>query len=222
MLRTSGEPVPIRGAVYGVAVHAGISTAVGAAASDNAAPLFPVMFIKPANTFLANGGTVHLPVSMAEVEACPVIAIVFSKDTRSASAAEAFDGVAGYILAIDLSEPGAGLFRPPIREKCRDGFLPIGPYIIAKDSIGPLDELRVRFEIDGKDVAVFTFGETQTLVAKLIEDVSAFMTFRAGDVLLAARAPLASRVRAGSRIAAVSADLGRLECMVAHDDEVSK
>jgi 5-oxopent-3-ene-1,2,5-tricarboxylate decarboxylase/2-hydroxyhepta-2,4-diene-1,7-dioate isomerase len=221
MLTTSDDPVPVRGAVYGVALHAGMLAEADAAASAKSVPSFPVLFIKPANTFLANGGTVRLPSSMPEVEACPILAIVFGRDTRSASATEAFDGVAGYTLAIDLTEPGAGLFRPPIREKCRDGFLPIGPYVVAKDAIGSLDEIRVGFEVDGEEVSAFALGGTHALIAKLIEDVSAFMTFRAGDMLLAARAPLAARVRAGSRVAAVSEDLGRLECMLTLEEEVS-
>jgi len=222
MLTTSDEPVPIRGAVYGVALHAGMPAEVGATASAKGAPSFPVLFIKPANTFLANGGTVRLPSSMPEVEACPVFAIVFGRDTRSVSAAEAFDGVAGYTLAIDLTESGTGMFRPPIREKCRDGFLPIGPYVVAKEAIGSFDELRVGFEVDGEEVSTFALGGTRTLIAKLIEDVSAFMTFRAGDVLLAARAPLAARVQAGSRVAAVSEGLGRLECVLALEEEGSE
>jgi len=219
-LANTNSCVPIRGAVYGVALYAGEAVENGAAAPEKAVPSSPVLFIKPPNTFLANGGMVWLPATMSGVTVSASLAIVFARDTRLVTAAEAFDGVEGYTLALDLTEEGAGFFRPPVREKCRDGFLPIGPRIVSRKAIDSLDELEVRLEIDGEEVASFAAGEKRNVMAKLIEEVSAFMTLRAGDVLLAASTPLSARAQAGSRIAAASRALGRLECRLAAEEEV--
>jgi 5-oxopent-3-ene-1,2,5-tricarboxylate decarboxylase/2-hydroxyhepta-2,4-diene-1,7-dioate isomerase len=158
---------------------------------------------------------------LKELEASAALGVVFGRDIRAVSEAEAMDSVAGYTLAIDLSEPGADFFRPPIREKCRDGFLPVGPTVISRDTIASLEHLEIRLEIDGKPAATHSFDNDVERLAKLIEDISAFMTFRAGDVLLAVRTP-ARRAPVGGRIEAVVQGIGRLECVLGVEEEVSR
>jgi 5-oxopent-3-ene-1,2,5-tricarboxylate decarboxylase/2-hydroxyhepta-2,4-diene-1,7-dioate isomerase len=216
--------LPINGTVYGVAWYAGNAPAVDSEppnkAPNHTVPNSPVLFIKPHNTFLPHGGTVQLPPTLPEVEASAALALVFARDTRAITAAQAMDAIAGYTLVIDLSEPGAGSLRPPIREKCRDGFLPVGPLIVAKESIVNLGDIVVRLEIDGKEVASFCVRQEIQQIAKLIEDVSAFMTFRAGDVLLAAHTPWGPRARVGSSITATAEGLGRLDTVLDWEKEV--
>ena len=208
--------VPVKGTVYGVALDV---DDLGGHPPDlfrdppyHRLPTAPVLFIKPRNTYLANGGTVHLPSSLSELEASAALAMIFGRDTRRVCSTNALDGVAGYTLAIDLSEPGSGYFRPPIREKCRDGFLPIGPSIVPPEAIADLDSLVISLEVDGKEAASACVGQGVSKIARLIEHVSSFMTLRAGDALLAFRTPLGVRTSIGSRIAAVAAGIGRLEC----------
>jgi 5-oxopent-3-ene-1,2,5-tricarboxylate decarboxylase/2-hydroxyhepta-2,4-diene-1,7-dioate isomerase len=128
--------------------------------------------------------------------------------------------IVGYTLALDLSEPGADFFRPPIREKCRDGFLPIGPTVVDRDEIVNLESLVVRLEIDDQEVASFNLGAGAARIGALIAEVSSFMTFRTGDVLLVSRTPLGPRARVSSRISALADGLGRLDCLLERDEEV--
>jgi 5-oxopent-3-ene-1,2,5-tricarboxylate decarboxylase/2-hydroxyhepta-2,4-diene-1,7-dioate isomerase len=216
--------VPIKGTVYGVALDVddpfGAPSDLFTRPPYHRAPTAPVLFIKPRNTFLAHGGTVLLPSTLQELEASAALALVFARDTRGVPSTRAFDSVAGYTLALDLSEPGADFFRPPIREKCRDGFLPIGPSVVGSDDIASLKSLVVRLEVNGQEEASFNLGAGVPRIAALIEEVSGFMTFRAGDVLLVSRTPLGPRARVGSRISAVADGLGRLDCVLALDEEV--
>jgi 5-oxopent-3-ene-1,2,5-tricarboxylate decarboxylase/2-hydroxyhepta-2,4-diene-1,7-dioate isomerase len=216
--------VPISGTVYGVALDVddpfGAPSDLFTGPPYNRPPTAPVLFIKPRNTFLAHGGTVLLPSGLPELEASAALALVFARDTRAVSSERALEAVAGYTLALDLAEPGADFFRPPIREKCRDGFLPIGPSIVSRDNIANLESLVVRLEVNDNEVASFNLSGAVARMAELIEEVSDFMTFRAGDVFLVSRTPLGPRARVGSRISAVANPLGRLDCVLALDQEV--
>jgi 5-oxopent-3-ene-1,2,5-tricarboxylate decarboxylase/2-hydroxyhepta-2,4-diene-1,7-dioate isomerase len=151
---------------------------------------------------------------LEELEASAALAVVFARDARCVSSAEAFETVVGYTLALDLSEPGADFFRPPIREKCCDGFLPIGPSIVGRHDLTNLEDLVIHLEIDGEDAASFSLQGGAARIGALIEEVSGFMTFRAGDVLLACRTPLGPHARRGSRISARADGFGRLDCIL--------
>ena len=217
--------VPIDGTVYGVALDGdgplGTHSELFSRPPYNAAPTTPVLFIKPRNTFLAHNGTVQLPHTLGKVEANAALAVVFGRDTRGVAAAQALSSVAGYTLAIDLAEPGADFFRPPIRETCRDGFLTVGPVLVCRDAIDIGGNV-LRLEIDGNEVASLNLEGSDERIAKLIEEVSAFMTFRAGDVLLATRTPLRPCARIGSRISAILAGIGRLDCCLGLEEEVTQ
>jgi 5-oxopent-3-ene-1,2,5-tricarboxylate decarboxylase/2-hydroxyhepta-2,4-diene-1,7-dioate isomerase len=155
------------------------------------------------------------------VEASAVLAICFARDARSVLAEDVFDYVAGFTLAIDLTEPGDDFFRPPIREKCRDGFLPIGPSIVPRSSIADLERISVSLEIDGTQVASFGLQDRIPAIARLIEQMSEFMTLRTGDVLLATRTLPGTTGSIGSKILATSDQLGNLQCTLEGEKEVT-
>ena len=212
--------VPVRGTVYGIVLYGSDADRHFAAEEKSALPSAPVLFIKPRNTYLRSGGIVQLPSTLPELEVSATVGLVFGANVRNVTATKAFDAVAGLLLALDLSEPGAGLFRPPIREKCRDGFLPLGSSIVAADRVSDLAGLSVSLQVDGHTAASLHLADNLAAIASSIEAISTFMTLRAGDVLLAARTTTPVRARAGSRVAAISQALGRVECSLAFEEEV--
>ena len=124
---------------------------------------------------------------------------------------DALDHVAGYTVVADISVPHAAFYRPSIRFKARDGFCPIGPRVVARAAVANPDDLQVRVFIDGREVqATSTAGMTRP-VARLIAEVTDFMTLSPGDVLLLGVAHGAPRVRAGERVAVEIEQVGRLE-----------
>ncbi len=141
--------------------------------------------------------------------------MIFARDATAVGVADALDHVLGYTLALDLSEPTASYYRPPIREKCRDGFLPIGPYLTPAHAIDDPASLMVGLEIDGNAAGALPLIELIRPIPQLIADISAFMTFRRGDVLLAGLTPAGARAKVGSRLSAVANGIGRLDCTVA-------
>ena len=85
----------------------------------------------------------------------------------------------GYTVCSDLSLPHP-YYRPSLRFKARDGFLPVGPWIVAARCVPDPDALEIRVEVDGSEAQRYSTAGMIRGVARLIADVSDFMTLAAG------------------------------------------
>ncbi len=167
--------------------------------------------VKPRHCFAGHGSAVEVPADAAELEVGATLGIVIGAAARRVRAADALGFVAGYTICSDLSVPHASFYRPSLRFKARDGFLPVGPWILAARHVPQPDALEVVVEIDGAMAQRYSTAGMQRGVAQLIADVSAFMTLGPGDLLLLGHGPAAPRVRAGQRVRITIAPIGTLE-----------
>jgi len=205
----------LSGRVYGALLnHRAALQALGDAVHAKpylAPPRSPVLYIKPRNTLAASGDSIAVPADCAEVEIGAALGIVIGRSACRVAVADAPAHVAGYVIVNDISVPHASFYRPSIRCKARDGFCPIGPRVVARSEVADPDALAVRVFVDGEPRhATSTAGMTRP-VAKLVADVSEFMTLDPGDVLLLGVAAGAPRARAGQSVAIEIEGLGRLE-----------
>lgn len=189
-------------AALGDAVHA---------APYKAPPKAPVLYIKPRNTFAGHGDAVVVPTGVDELEIGATLGIVIGREACRVSEAEALACVAGYTVCNDLSVPHASYYRPSLRFKCGDGFLPLGPWVVAARHVAAPDALAVRVHLDGRLVQQTSTAGMQRPVARLIAEVSAFMTLAAGDLLMLGVAADAPRARAGQRVRIDIDGIGALE-----------
>jgi 5-oxopent-3-ene-1,2,5-tricarboxylate decarboxylase / 2-hydroxyhepta-2,4-diene-1,7-dioate isomerase len=134
-----------------------------------APPQAPVLYIKPANTWSANGASIAVPARVPEVEIGATIAMVMSHQQIR------------YVLMNDLSLPHSSFFRPPVKFKCLDGFLGIGSHTMETDK--PQD-FKLEVRVNGKVVQKLDFSHLVRPAGQLLADVSEFMTLHAGDVLM--------------------------------------
>lgn len=217
----SGPPdealdVPVSGTVYGVAlnVRRQVERLAGAFAEPpyNAPPRAPVLYVKTPNTFRPHGGTVPVPGGVEELEVAASLAIAIGRTACRVPEAQALDHVLGYALAIDVCVPHDSFYRPAVRQRCRDGFLPIGPWIVDKGAVPDPDGVAVELWINDVRADVFSTADLVRPVARLIADVTDFMTLFEGDVLLAGLSPTAPRARAGHRVSVRAERIGRLDC----------
>lgn len=177
-----------RGTVYGTLLN---SRAELAALGDQvtqapykAAPQAPVLYVKPANTWARSGDLVALPPSAPQVEVGASVAMVVGAPAFGGTAGKAQTTVAGYVLVNDLSLPHASFFRPPVKFKCLDGFLGLGPVCVSASAAGDPARFEVEVRINGVLQQTVRFNELVRDAATLLADVSAFMTLRPGDLLL--------------------------------------
>jgi 5-oxopent-3-ene-1,2,5-tricarboxylate decarboxylase / 2-hydroxyhepta-2,4-diene-1,7-dioate isomerase len=192
------------GTVYGTLLNfRGELEALGATMNEppyKAPPKAPVLYIKTANTFSADGADIPVPARVPQVEVGGTIAIVMKAPGE----------VAGYVLMNDLSVPHASFFRPPVKFKCLDGFLGVGGKLLPADEAGDPATFRLEVRINGELRQSVAFANLVRDARQLLADVGEFMTLRAGDVLMLgcdASRPLA---KVGDRIELRADRLGTL------------
>ena len=181
------------------------------AAPYKAPPQAPVLGVKPRNTWVGEGAAVAVPAEGVVLAAS--LGIVIGRPACAVAEGEALAHVAGYLVGVDLHlpMPGAGRhYRPAIRQRARDGFCPLGPAVVPAAGVADPDACALRVWLDGALVHQgSTAGRTRG-VARLVADVSAFMTLQPGDVLLLGAAPAMPVAHAGQRVVVEIDGVGRL------------
>jgi len=203
------------GNIYGVILNDEETLArYGAALTGEpykAEPSAPVLYFKPANTIARDGDEIALPARAEIVEVYGTLGVVMARETCRAEETNALAHVRGYIVAADLTLPHDSLYRPPIIEKCFDGACPIGSEIADMQSVGDASTLEVRILVNGMVMQRWALSSLRRGIAKLIADVTGFMTLYPGDVLLVAAVAGAPRARAGDIVAVEIPRVGRVE-----------
>lgn len=163
-----------------------------------APPVAPVLYIKPANTYAADGDTILLPPDVSEIEVGPCLGVVIGRTAARVSCETAMEYVAGYRVVADLTVPHTSYFRPALKQRCRDGFCPLSSVTTPANQVENPDRLPMLVSIDGRQLLETTTDFIRP-VARLIADITAFMTLEAGDIVLTGVPHGAPRAHAGQR-----------------------
>lgn len=215
-------PFRLSGVVYGALLnHRRSLDALGdavAAPPYKGAPKGVVLYLKPRNTLVAPGGVVLVDDAVAELEVGAALGLVIGRTACAVADAEALEHIAGYLIVADFNVPHQSFFRPQTRSKARDASCVLGGVVVARTSTLDPDALTLRVFVDGVLVQTTRTADHIRSAARLVADVSDFMTLAPGDILLTGLAPGAPRVGAGAQVAVEIAGLGRLETRVAAGD----
>lgn len=181
-----------------------------------AAPKAPVLYIKPRNTFAAEGAAVAVPAEPGELRIDATIGLVIGKAATRVSVDQALAHVAGLVVVSDVTLPHENYYRPAIRQRDRDGFCPMSRLL--KDEAGfDLDNATLSIQINDQRAYERSFATLVRSAAQLIADVSEFMTLAAGDVLLLGPGEASPVARAGDRIKITVPGLGELNHSVVEE-----
>lgn len=208
-------PYRLSGAVYGALLNDPAQLrALGDAVHKppyGAPPQAPVLEVKPRHTLAGDGDDIAVPGGAGGVEVGASLGIVLGRVACRLSPAHALQAVAGYTIAGDLGLPLASHYRPSVRLKARDGFCPLGPRVVPAAEVPNPDALAFELSIDGEVVQRGSTAGRVRDVARLLADVTEFMTLQPGDVLLLGRPHATPLARAGQSVAIAFAGLGRLQ-----------
>lgn len=171
-----------------------------------APPSEPVLYIKSRNCFAFGNATVRVPQRFDALEAAATVGLLFSRDvSRISSVAEGRGAIGAACLALDVCVPHSSYYRPPVTQRCRDGFLPLGafgtPTALSSDIVTC---------IDGREVHRWSIVRLARSIDALLKDISSFMTLRAGDLLLVGLPGDAPQVRANQHLMVQGAGLPAL------------
>jgi 2-keto-4-pentenoate hydratase/2-oxohepta-3-ene-1,7-dioic acid hydratase in catechol pathway len=160
-----------------------------AAESNLAAPQFPVLFVKGANSLQNPGDPILIPTHLAshEVDYECELAVVIGKPCKNVSRAMALEYVLGYTCANDVSardwqvKRGGGQW---CRGKFFDTFAPLGPCLVTRDEMPNPNALRLRTILNGETVQDWNTNDMIFDVPTLIEFLSGSTTLLPGTVIL--------------------------------------
>ncbi|WP_144460632.1 fumarylacetoacetate hydrolase family protein [Siminovitchia fortis] len=185
-------------------------------------PKAPILYIKPANTLSGCNQPIPLPEGEKELEAGAALAVVIGKTATRIKAEDAYKYIEGYTIANDVSIPHESYYRPAIKQKARDGFCPIGPWIVSQDDVTDPGELETRVYINGELKQVNNTKNLIRSIPVLLEDVTEFMTLRKGDVLLAGVPEQSPHVKDGDEIRIEIDGIGALVNKVVSEEKLAE
>ncbi|WP_300558460.1 fumarylacetoacetate hydrolase family protein [Limnohabitans sp. Rim8] len=158
-----------------------------------AAPQAPILYVKSANTFSPAGQDLLLQDGVTEVDIGASLGLVIGGDGQ----------VAGAALLCDWSVPHASYYRPPVKFRCRDGFLAL-PQQVTQGQVADWAALQIVVRRNGERVQTLDLRELIRDLPTLLIDVGEFMTLQPGDVLMVGTDGLADgarpRAKAGDRV----------------------
>jgi len=150
-----------------------------------AVPAEPVLFMKSTTAITGPFDQVMIPKDALKTDWEVELAVVIGKKASYVTEAEAMDYVAGYCLHNDISERAFQLERGGTWDKGKgcDTFAPIGPWLVTKDEVKEVHQLRLWLKLNGNTMQD---GSTANLIfgiPHLVSYISRFMTLLPGDVI---------------------------------------
>ena len=158
-----------------------------------APPKAPVLYVKTANTFCPAGQDLLLQDGVSEVDIGATLGLVIGAQAQ----------VVGAVLLNDWCVPHASYYRPPVKFRCRDGFLGL-PAQVTAGQVQDWATLQLQVRRNGELVQTVELRDLMRNMPALLADVGEFMTLQPGDVLMVGTDCLADgtrpRAKAGDRV----------------------
>ncbi|EZH65216.1 hypothetical protein DH09_16355 [Bacillaceae bacterium JMAK1] len=179
---------PVEGCVYGTALnYQGELAKLGPKLHEKpylAPPKAPILYIKPKNTLIAHETPIPFPEDSNYLEVGAALGIVFKEQVTNVSPSEAWEKILGFTIVNDLCVPHDNIHRPAVKYNARDGYCPIGPWIVDRDDAPNPDSVAIRVYVNDELQQTSNTKQLVRNVRQLISDVSTFLSFNPGDVLL--------------------------------------
>ncbi|TDW30623.1 fumarylacetoacetate hydrolase family protein [Cryobacterium psychrophilum] len=190
------EPTPFLGRPGKViAVHVNYPSR---AAQRGRVPEQPSYFLKPGTSVSGSGSVIVRPKGTELLAFEGEIALIIGRRVHGIRPEDGWAAVSGVTAANDFgiydlryADKGSNL-----RSKGGDGFTPIGPFVLAAESLDPA-ALRVRTWVNGELVQNDTTADLFFPFGQLVADLAQLLTLERGDVILTGTPAGASVVQPG-------------------------
>jgi 2,4-diketo-3-deoxy-L-fuconate hydrolase len=155
-------------------------------------PEHPVVFYKTPSCIVGAYDNVMMPKGSEGIDWEVEIAFVMGRKATNVAEKDALRYVAGYCICNDVSEREFQMKRSGSqwsKGKGCDTFGPLGPWLVTSDEVGDVQNLDMWLDVNGKRMQT---GNTRTMIfsiAKLVSDVSQYMTLMPGDVVTTGTPP---------------------------------
>ena len=169
----------------------GLNYSDHAAESGLPVPSEPILFSKATSAIVGPNDNVEIPRNSSETDWEVELGIIIGKKAKYINEDESEDYIAGYCVVNDVSERAFQIKREGqwTKGKSCDTFGPTGPYLVTKDEIPDLQNLKMYLDVNGKRMQD---GSTNTMIfsAKhIVYYLSQFMSLNPGDVIATGTPP---------------------------------
>ncbi len=160
--------------------------------SGNPIPEYPVVFFKSQTCIVGPHDSVMIPKDSTQLDWEVELGVVIGKTARYVEEKDALKCVAGYCVINDVSERDFQLKKGGSqwnKGKGCDTFGPLGPWLVTTDEIRNPQSLGMWLDVNGVRRQT---GNTKTMifgVARLVADLSRYMTLLPGDVITTGTPP---------------------------------
>ncbi len=160
--------------------------------SGNPIPEYPVVFFKSQTCIVGPNDNVMIPKDSTQLDWEVELGVVIGKTAKYVEEKDALKCVAGYCVINDVSERDFQLKKGGSqwnKGKGCDTFGPIGPWLVTTDEIRDPQSLGMWLDVNGQRRQT---GNTKTMifgVARLVADLSRYMTLLPGDVITTGTPP---------------------------------
>ena len=176
------------------------------------------VFLKAPSSVIGDQGVVRLPYNDRRFDQEGEFAVVIGREARHVSEVDALDYVFGYTCLLDMTMRGG---EDRSVRKSFDTFTPLGPTIVARADLPPIDQLQLRLWVNGSlrqraDLSDLIWG-----VPKLVAYASTVMTLHPGDIVTTGTPEGVGEVHDGDRIELEVTGLDRLRVQVSASGAVA-
>jgi len=154
-------------------------------------PKEPILFFKASTSLCGPYDTVIIPKNSLKTDWEVELNIVIGKKAQYVSIEDAYDYIAGYTLANDISEREFQLEKGGqwVKGKSCDTFSPVGPYLVTKDEIPNPNNLKLWLKVNGEMRQNSNTQEFIFNVEQVVSYISQFMTLLPGDMIFTGTPP---------------------------------
>ena len=163
----------------------GLNYAKHAMETNIPVPKEPILFLKSTTALTGPHDDIIIPKNSVKTDWEVELAFVIEKKASYVPEENAMEYVAGYCLHNDVSEREFQLERGGTWDKGKgcDTFAPIGPWLVTKDEIADVNNLRLWLKVND---TLMQDGNTDDLIfsiPQLVSYISQFMTLLPGDIV---------------------------------------
>ena len=171
--------------------------AIGLNYSDHAAevgadiPKEPIMFMKATSSMCGPNDDVEIVTGSKKLDWEVELGIVIGKEAKHISEDQSQDHILGYCLVNDVSEREWQIEKMGqwVKGKSHDTYGPTGPYLVTKDEIKDINNLKMMLDVNGERMQT---GNTSTMIFNvdiIVSYVSKFMSLQPGDIITTGTPP---------------------------------
>tara|TARA_A100001015_G_scaffold314468_1_gene423967 strand:+ start:810 stop:1652 length:843 start_codon:yes stop_codon:yes gene_type:complete len=171
--------------------------AIGLNFSDHAAetgaetPPEPITFMKATSSINGPNDDIELVSGSKKLDWEVELGLVIGKETKHISEDKSQDHILGYCLVNDISEREWQIEKMGqwVKGKSHDTYGPIGPYLVTKDEILDINNLKMSLDVNGNRMQT---GNTNTMIFNvnfIVSYLSQFMSLQPGDIITTGTPP---------------------------------